>query len=111
MNDTTSINGRTFFLGGRLVSCLRKKQDCISHSTTKAEYVTEANNCNQVVWMKQMLKDIRIEVNEPIVIHCDNISTMNMSKNPMLHSKTKKNSINYHMSRKKLQKRKLDWSM
>ena len=52
--------------------------------------------------MKQMLKDIRIEYNEPIVIHCDNTSTINMCKNLVLHSKTKHNSIKYHMLREKV---------
>ena len=52
--------------------------------------------------MKQMLKDIRIEINEPIVIHCDNTSTVNMSKNPLLHSNTKHISIKYHMLRDKV---------
>ena len=49
-----------------------------------------------------MLKDIRIEISEPIVIHCDNTSTVNMSKNPMLHSNTKHISIKYHMLREKV---------
>ena len=48
-----------------------------------------------------MLKDIRIELSELVVIHCYNTSTVNMSKNPMLHSKTKHISIKYHMLRLK----------
>ena len=48
-----------------------------------------------------MLQDIRIEFNEPIVIHCDNTSIVNMSENPVLHSKTKCISIKYHMLREK----------
>ena len=49
-----------------------------------------------------MLKDIRIEISEPIVIHYDNTSMVNMSKNPVLHSKTKHISIKYHMLREKV---------
>ena len=49
-----------FFLRGRLVSWLSKKQDCISQSTEKAEDVAAANNCNQLMWMKHILKDIDI---------------------------------------------------
>ena len=49
-----------------------------------------------------MLKDIRIEISEPIIIHCDNTSTINMSKNPRLHSRTKNISIKYHMLREKV---------
>ena len=44
-----------------------------------------------------MLKDIGVEFIEPIVIHCDNTSTMSMSKNHVLHSNTKYISIKYHV--------------
>lgn len=102
MDDRKSTSGGGLFLGGRLVSWLTKKQYCISQSTTEEEYVAATNNCNQVAWMKQILKDIRIEFNKPIFIHCDNTSTINMSKNPGLHSKTKHISIKYHMLREKV---------
>ena len=64
MDDRKSTRGGAFFLGGRLVSWLSKKQDCISQSTTEAEYVATKNNYNQVMWMKQMLKDIGITFQE-----------------------------------------------
>ena len=49
-----------------------------------------------------MLKDLRIEISELVVIHCDNTSIVNMSKNLVLHSKTKHISIKYHMLREKV---------
>ena len=49
-----------------------------------------------------MLKDIRIELSEPVVILCDNTRIVNMSKNPVLHSNTKHISIKYHMLREKV---------
>ncbi|GLJ05329.1 hypothetical protein SUGI_0016200 [Cryptomeria japonica] len=49
-----------------------------------------------VVWMKQMLKDIRVIYDEPTVIYCDNSSAINMSKNLVQHSKSKHVSIKYH---------------
>ena len=53
------------------------------------------------MWMKQVLKDIGIKFTEPIIIYCDNTSVVSMSKNPILHSKTKNISIKYHILRKK----------
>ena len=101
MDDRKSTSGGEFFLGGRLVSWMSKKQDCISQSIAEVEYVVATNNCNQVIWMKKMLKDISIEFEELVIIYCDNTSIVSMSKNPVLHSKTKHVSIKYHVLREK----------
>ena len=55
--------------------------------------------------ISHMLKDIRIEFSEPILIHCDNISIVNMSRNLVLHLKTKHISIKYHVLREKVAKK------
>ena len=60
MDDRKSTSVGAFFLGGILVSWLRKKKDCTTQSIEEAKYVAVENNCNQVIWMKKMLKDIRI---------------------------------------------------
>jgi hypothetical protein len=52
--------------------------------------------CTQVLWMKQTLTYIQVEYDEPIPIHCDNTSAISISKNPMMHSKTKNIPIKYH---------------
>ena len=54
-----------------------------------------------------MLKDIRIEINEPNFIHCDNKSTVNMSKNLVLHCKTENISIKCHMLREEVAKKEI----
>ena len=53
-------------------------------------------------WIKQMVKDFGIQVDYSIVIHCDNTSTINMSKNPMMHTKIKHIEIKYHFLREKV---------
>jgi hypothetical protein len=46
--------------------------------------------------MKQTLTDIQVEYDEPIPIYCDNTSTISISMNPVMHSKTKHIPIKYH---------------
>ena len=46
--------------------------------------------------MKQTLTYIQVEYDEPIPMYCDNTSTISISKNPMMHSKTKHIPIKYH---------------
>jgi hypothetical protein len=52
--------------------------------------------------MKQTLTDIQVEYDEPIPIYCDNTSTISISKNPVMHSKTKHIPIKYHFLREKV---------
>jgi hypothetical protein len=83
-------------LGECLVSWPRKKQSSVSLSTFKAKYIAATTCCTEVLWMKQTLTDIQVKYNEPIPIYCDNTSTISISKNPMIHSKTKHIPIKYH---------------
>jgi hypothetical protein len=46
--------------------------------------------------MKQTLKDTQVEYDDPIPIYCDNTSTINISRNPVMHSKMKHIAIKYH---------------
>jgi hypothetical protein len=46
--------------------------------------------------MKQTLQDIQVEYDEPIPILCDNTSAISISKNLVMHSKTKHIPIKFH---------------
>ena len=52
--------------------------------------------------MKQTLKDMKVSIDEPISIKCDNTSAISISKNPGLHSKTKHIPIKYHFLREQV---------
>ena len=102
VDDRKSTSGATFYLGGCLVSWLRKKQTSISLSTAEAEYIAAASCCTQVLWMKKILQDLQVQFSEPIPIFCDNTSAISISKNPIMHSKTKHIPIKYHFVREQV---------
>ena len=39
---------------------------------------------------------MKVEIKEPVDMFCDNTNAINISKNPMMHSKTKHIAIKYH---------------
>ena len=102
VDDRKSTSGGDFYLGESLVAWLSKKQTSISLSTAKAEYIAAAACSTQVMWMKQTLQDMKVSIDEPISIKCDNISAISISKNPVLHSKTKHIPIKYHFLREQV---------
>eukprot|EP00253_Pinus_taeda_P025547 PITA_25547 len=81
VDDRKSTSGGEFFMGSRLVSWFRKKQD------------------------------FQITCTPPISILCDNTSAISISKNPFMHSKTKHIPIKYHFLREQVleQKVKLEY--
>ena len=52
--------------------------------------------------MKQMLVDIHVTYDDPIPISCDNTSVISISKNPVMHSKTKHIPIKFHFLREQV---------
>lgn len=102
VDDRKSTSGVAFFIGDCLVSWSSKKQSSVSLSTAEAEYIAAAECCTQIIWMKQMLKDMHIQFEDPILIFCDNTSAISISKNPVMHSKTKHIPIKYHFLREQV---------
>ena len=86
------------FLESNLISWFSKKQHSIALSTAEAEYVTIESCCAQILWIKMQLEDYNIKQNK-ICIRCDNTSTINLSKNPIQHSRSKHKEIRYHLIR------------
>eukprot|EP00253_Pinus_taeda_P016000 PITA_16000 len=77
----------------------------------EVEYVAAASCCTQLLWMMQTLQDLQITCTPPISILCDNTSAISISKNPVMHSKTKHIPIKYHFLREQVleQKVKLEY--
>lgn len=99
IDDRKSTSGGDFFLGRRLISWTSKKQTSISQSTIEAEYIVAIVNCSNIVQIKQLLKGMKEDITEPIVIYFDNTSAINISKNLVIHTKTKNIEIKQHYLR------------
>ncbi|XP_058760210.1 secreted RxLR effector protein 161-like [Vicia villosa] len=48
-DDRKSTSGGCFFLGSNLISWFSEKQNCVSLSTTEAEYIAAGSSCSQLV--------------------------------------------------------------
>ena len=105
LDEGKSTSGGTFFLGDSLVAWLSKKQGSIYLSTIEAEYIAATTNCTQILWMIHTLEDLEVKYVDPIPLHCDNTSAISMSKNLVLHSKTKHMPIKYNLLREKVANR------
>ncbi|XP_016185716.2 uncharacterized protein LOC107627395 [Arachis ipaensis] len=101
--DRKSTSGTCHLLGNSLVSWRSKKQVSVALSTAEAEYVAAGSCCAQILWMKQQLVDYGLMLDH-IPIKCDNTSVINLTKNPVQHSRTKHIEIRHHFIRDHVQK-------
>ncbi|GKF86473.1 hypothetical protein Tco_0254300 [Tanacetum coccineum] len=67
-------------------------------SSAEAEYVAAAGCYAQVLWIKSQLADYDV-LYDKVPIFCDNTNTINISNNPVLHSRKKHIDIKYYFIR------------
>jgi len=67
-------------------------------STTKVKYTVAGSCCAQTLWLKQQLSDFGIILNK-ILLLCDNINVINLTKTQIMHSRTKHIEIKHHFLR------------
>ncbi|GJU28990.1 hypothetical protein Tco_1172579 [Tanacetum coccineum] len=98
-----STSGVCTFIGCCLTSWFSKKQPALAILTTEAEYGSAEKACQQALWMKQALVDYDINLDD-IPVLCDHKGAIDLSKNPLLHSRTKHIEIRHHFLSDNVQK-------
>ncbi|GKD11276.1 retrovirus-related pol polyprotein from transposon TNT 1-94 [Tanacetum coccineum] len=103
LDTRKSTSGEIQFLGEKLVSWMSKKQDCTAMSTAEAEYVVLSASCAQVMWMRTQLKDYGFDYNK-IPLYCDSQSAIEISCNPVQHSRTKHINVHYYFIKEQVER-------
>jgi len=69
----------------------------VALSITKVEYIAASEALKEALWLRDLILEL-LPVKEltTIVIHCDSLSAVNLSKNQMYHSRTKHVDVKYH---------------
>ncbi|OMO66088.1 Reverse transcriptase, RNA-dependent DNA polymerase [Corchorus capsularis] len=76
--------------------------DKVARSSTEAEHRAIANAAAEITWIQNLLQELGVRISQVPTIYCDNIGAMFVSVNPMLHSKMKHVSIDFHFVRGKV---------
>ena len=68
-------------------------------STMEAEYIAATLCVFQCVWLRRVVEKLGIEEKSGTVIMCYNSSTIQLSKNPVFHGKSKHIDVKFHFLR------------
>jgi len=99
LGDRKSTSGYVFLLSSRTVYWLSKKQPIVSLSTTEAEFIVAASCACQTVWLKRVLEKLGLNQDKTTIIHCDSSSAIKLSKNLVMHGRSKHIDVHFHFLR------------
>ena len=96
VDDRKSTTRYIFFMGDTAFTCSSKKQSIVSLSTCKAEYVAATSAAYHAIWLRKLLKMLRMPQEVPTTICVDNKSSIALAKNPMFHERSKHIDTRFH---------------
>lgn len=97
-----SITGYVMLVGNGCVSWRARKQATVATSSTEAEYRAAYEATQEVVWLRQLLKDFGYTQQGPTSLRCDNQGALALSKNPLYQSRSKHFDVVYHWIRERV---------
>ena len=109
-DDRKSTTGYVILLNGSVVSWVSKKQSTIALSSAEAEYMAISATMQEIKWIEQLLKELKVNTSRTAQLFCDNQAAIAISQNDVHHARTKHIDIRHHYIREAIQKKEVQLS-
>ncbi|RDX82399.1 hypothetical protein CR513_36824, partial [Mucuna pruriens] len=87
---------------GNVASLKSKKQNTVARSSVEAEYQAMTSATCELIWVKQLIQELKFVDVQPMKLYCDNQVALHIASNPVFHEITKHIEIDCHFVQKKL---------
>jgi ferredoxin-NADP reductase len=67
-----------------------------------------ASTASELIWIKQVLADLKMKHKKPMKMSCDNQAARHIASNPVFHERTKHIEVDCHFIREKLQSKEIE---
>ncbi|KAH9655560.1 Integrase catalytic domain-containing protein [Citrus sinensis] len=98
-----SITGFVFTMCGGAISWKSSLQSVVALSTTEAEYIALTKAVKEAIWLRGLVSELGFK-QEVVVVGCDSLSAIQLSKNPKYHERTKHIDVRMHFIRDEISK-------
>ncbi|CAB0040794.1 unnamed protein product, partial [Trichogramma brassicae] len=98
-----STTGYIFMLASGPITWSTQRQSSVALSSTEAEYVAAAAATKEIIWLRKLMQDLGFHDAKPTTLHVDNMSAIQLIRNPVFHKKTKHIEVKHHFVREKFQ--------
>ena len=79
-----------------------KKQKVVARSSAEAEYRGMARGVCELLWLRNLLRDLGFRQKKAMDLHCDNKAAIAIAHNPVQHDRTKHVEVDRHFIKEKL---------
>ncbi|CAM8975689.1 unnamed protein product [Rhodiola kirilowii] len=101
-DDCRSQHGFAIYYDVNLISWSSRKQDVVAKSSPEAEYRVIAFTATELIWIQQLVLELKASLTQPPIILCDNLSATYLSANPVFHHRSKHIKIDYYFVREQV---------
>ncbi|KAJ0172339.1 hypothetical protein K1T71_012312 [Dendrolimus kikuchii] len=108
--DRKSYTGYVYKIGNSVISWESRKQKTVALSSTEAEYMALSDACKEGLFIRTFLQEC-LNLDCVINLFNDNQSAQKLSKNSMLHSRTKHIDVRHHFIRDIVNKKLININM
>lgn len=100
-----STSGYLVKFGSNVITWNSQRQATVALSTTDAEYIAACQAVKEIVWLHKLSKDLGILHQMNTSLYIDNMSAIQLIKNPVYHKRTKHIDVKYHYIREKYEEK------
>ncbi|XP_050895546.1 secreted RxLR effector protein 161-like [Lathyrus oleraceus] len=93
LDDRKSTSGFVFFMGDTAFTWMSKKKPIVTLSTCEAEYVVATSCVCHAVWLRNLLKELKMPQEDPVEICVDNKSALALAKNPVFYERVSTSTL------------------
>jgi hypothetical protein len=94
--DRKSSQGYILKLFGGPVTWRANKQDTVTTSSTEAELLALSQTAKEAIYLSRLLKAMSLELDEPLIIECDNRQTIRLLVEVSMKLQTKLHHVDIH---------------
>ncbi|GMF17028.1 unnamed protein product [Phytophthora fragariaefolia] len=108
VDDRKSVAGYVTQFCGSIISWSSQTEKTVALHTTEAGYMALSLLVQEVVRLRQMLKELQVLQQQPSQVFVDNESAKKLASNPVFHSRTKHIDVRHHFVRERIDLKEID---
>ena len=98
-SDSKSMGGFVVIACNGAISWRSRKQTVVATCTMLAEYYSMYEACKEIIWLRYIMTELNLKVDQPTELYCDNQGAISLAKGKKISERSKHCRMRYHYVR------------